>query len=173
MLYIIETLGDINLLSDERISIVAHLSALEVGDRLSLGAQRLLHVVGVDYFENEGERIGVAYLDLSPDRDRSTWFLVEECAYRPCHSLTAYLADGELIQWKHSMRDTEPEVGFLLNQYNVADRTVTPKPWGVASYRKFMPVTELEHPCHRHVYLAECVYTPESIPEPALELAVA
>jgi len=163
MLYICETLGDRPQLPEEEVAIALHVSRIEKGDRLSLGASRLWHVVGVDYFTDQAETVGVVYLDLDPDRERSDWLSARLCAERPCHCLTAYLADGEMVHWKHSMRDNQPEIGSFLPKFNIAEHTISSQPWGVNSFRKLLPVADLEHPCHRHVYLAECVYSPESV----------
>lgn len=151
----------------------------EIGDRISMGSQRLWNIVGVDQYlnsENPEEVIYLAHCTVDPQQiecpDRSNWFRVRAYQNRE-PNLQLFLGEGVLIHVNRDLMGSKPEVGYLLPQYNPKEHTVTSRPWGIASVVSYFPDAGLEQPCYLAVHLGHCVSVPEALQSEYEELVKA
>ncbi|MEM9538168.1 MAG: hypothetical protein AAGA60_01510 [Cyanobacteria bacterium P01_E01_bin.42] len=137
----------------------------EVGDRVSLGRERLWSIVGVDRYEsteNSKEAIYLVHCAIGTVEERATWFRVR--AYRDRQlNLQLYLGEGLLLQVRRNLTGDRPEIGSLLPQYRTQEKIVTSQPWGVAAIDSYIPDAKIVQPCYLVVHLCKCVYVPEAL----------
>ncbi|MGK7926918.1 MAG: hypothetical protein AB4290_17030 [Spirulina sp.] len=135
----------------------------EVGDRISLGSQRLWSIVGVDRYksaENSREAIYLVHCAIDELEERSNWFRVR--AYRDRQpNLQLFLGEALLLQVRRNLTGDRPAIGSLLPQYHPQEKTVTSQPWEIAAINSYIPDTRVVQPCYLIVHLCECVYVPE------------
>lgn len=160
-----------DFISGERNTIAYLSTPPSPGDRLSLGADRLWHVLAADHYVTTGKSLYVVHCALEPIL-REDWWSVGMGKERPCYSLQLHIGNGQLVHSGHHMRGAAPEVGYLLPQFNVKDHTVTSKPWGVEAVHAFHLAQDIEHPVYRVIHVTDCVYVPE-VAEAEKELATA
>lgn len=140
-----------------------------IGDCVSLGGQRLWHIVGVDIYhngENTEDIIYLAHCTVDPKQiksvNRANWFRVKAYQNRD-PNLQLFLGEGMLVHVNKNLIGKKPETGYLLPQYNVKEHTVTSKPWGVVSVTSYLPSPEIDLTCYNVVYIGQCVYVPEAL----------
>ncbi|MBD0347362.1 MAG: hypothetical protein ICV63_21585 [Coleofasciculus sp. Co-bin14] len=141
----------------------------EIGDRISMGGQRLWTIVGVDPYlrpENPEEVIYLAHCTIDPQKiesvDRSTWFRVR--AYQEQEpNLQLFFGEGVLLRVSRDLIGGKPEVGYLLSQYNPMEQAVTSRPWGITSVASYFPSADINQPCYLAVHVCQCVYVPEAL----------
>ncbi len=140
-----------------------------IGDRISMGTQRLWHIVGVDLYQNSENPENVIYLahcTVDPKQiesvERSSWFRL--IAYQDRNpNLQLFLGDGMLLHVNKNLTGEKPKTGYLLPQYNVQDHTVTSQPWGIVSVTSYFPNPTINLTCYNAVHICQCVYVPEAL----------
>lgn len=143
-----------------------------VGDRVSMGAERLWQVLAVDRYVCSGEALYVAHCALIPI-PREDWWTVAMSRDRSCYSLQLHIGGDQLIHTGHHMRGVAPQVGYLLPQFNVKEHTVTSQPWGVEAVHTYHLAEEINYPVYRVIHVCDCVFVPEVVAAEKEEMAIA
>ncbi|MBP0021422.1 MAG: hypothetical protein J7647_28190 [Cyanobacteria bacterium SBLK] len=158
-----DTLSDRDYKAGEARKIEYWANPPEVGDRVSLGSERLWSIVGVDRYEspeNTREAIYLVHCAIGEVEKRANWFRVR--AYRDRQpNLQLFLGEGLLLQVRRNLTGDRPAIGSLLPQYHPQEKTVTSQPWGIAAIDSYIPDANIVQPCYLTVHLCECVYVPE------------
>lgn len=140
----------------------------EIGDRISMGSQRLWTIVGVDAYVQNNSNLVVYLAHCTVDTqqiesgDRSNWFRIKAYQNRE-PNLQLFLGENVLLHVNRDLIGGKPEVGYLVPQYNVKEHTVTSKPWGIASVNSYFPIPDVSQPCYLTVYICQCIYLPEAL----------
>ncbi|NJM59784.1 MAG: hypothetical protein HC849_05610 [Oscillatoriales cyanobacterium RU_3_3] len=150
---------------NEKIEYLTHVP--EIGDRISLGSQRLWYIAGIDMYKNPENPEDIVYLvhctldkQQTTSTDRSTWFRVKFYQDRD-PNLQLFVAEGILLHVVKNLIGEKPETGYLLPQYNVSEHTLTSQPWGIASVTSYLPEPNIAQTCYNAIYVGHCVYVPE------------
>lgn len=145
-----------------RIAYLTHLP--EIGDRVSMGSDRLWPIIAIDRYSNQSHLnadLFIAYANRTGPLPRSNWFWLSACAHRP-RNLELYLGNEQLLSTGVTLNDERPEVSTLLPHYNPQARSVSSQPWGIETVATFLPAAEIAQPCYSQVYLLRCVYVSEA-----------
>lgn len=133
-----------------------------VGSKVSLKGEPRWTVLDVDTYraigihptEGETDLICVAHcaVNVQAAGDRSTWREVQRGKEREINLVLSW-GDGQDLGVAWNFTGRSPQVGEVLQGFDVAAHTVHARPWKIASVQEFKSV---EFVCYTKVYLALC-----------------
>jgi hypothetical protein len=125
-----------------------------VGSRVSMGVDPRWTVVDVDAYQFNQDLLYVVHcaVDLSKVGDRKTWSSVQRGKEREIN-LTAFWGDNQDLGMRWNLTGRSPQIGEILEDFDVENHKINPLPWQVATVQEYKPITDA---CYTAVYLAEC-----------------
>lgn len=143
-----------------------------VGETVSMGADRLWTVVGVDAYSSEQQSVFIAHvaLDVEAVGDpsgisegaRQSWYFVESFKQRPQTNLRLFFSEaGQFLSFAENMTGSALETGHVLPYFDVQNHAVSSQPWGVERVVTLQPKEPERELCFSVVQVGYCVYIPE------------